>query len=54
MILSEALAIPDYVRGDDLYTLGQYLSNEPYVVEGIWQKIEVKRMNVALVNGERV
>lgn len=24
VILSEALAIPDYARGDDLYTLGQY------------------------------
>lgn len=24
VILSEALVIPDYARGDDLYTLGQY------------------------------
>ncbi|MBE6726479.1 MAG: hypothetical protein E7576_15010 [Ruminococcaceae bacterium] len=25
VIVSEALAIPDYARGNDLYTLGQYL-----------------------------
>ena len=24
VIMSEALAVPDYARGDDLYTLGQY------------------------------
>ena len=24
VIMSEALAIPDYARGNDLYTLGQY------------------------------
>ena len=24
VILSEALVIPDYAQGDDLYTLGQY------------------------------
>ena len=28
--------------------------NEPYVVAGIWQKIEVETMNVVLVNGERI
>ena len=30
-----------------------YLANEPYVVAGVWQKIEVETMNVVLVNGER-
>ena len=29
------------------------LKNEPYVVEGVWQKIEVETMNVVLVNGEK-
>lgn len=34
--------------------LDEYLKNEPYVVEGVWQKIEVEIMNVVLVNGEKV
>ena len=33
--------------------LDEYLNNEPYVVEGVWQKIEVEPMNVVLVNGEK-
>ena len=33
--------------------LDEYLANEPYVVEGVWQKIEVDTMNVVLVNGEK-
>lgn len=37
----------------DRTALDEYLKDEPYVVEGVWQKIEVERMNVVLVNGER-
>ena len=37
----------------DLAALDEYLKNEPYVVEGVWQKIEVEAMNVVLVNGEK-
>ena len=33
--------------------LEEYLKNEPYVVEGVWQKIGVEPMNVVLVNGEK-
>ncbi len=33
--------------------LDEYLANEPYVTEGVWQKIEVEIMNVVLVNGEK-
>ena len=33
--------------------LDEYLRNEPYVVEGVWQKIEVETMNVVLVDGEK-
>ena len=33
--------------------LDAYLAGEPYVVEGVWQKIEVEAMNVVLVNGEK-
>ena len=37
----------------DRASLDEYLSNEPYVVEGVWQRIEVETMNVVLVNGEK-
>ena len=33
--------------------LDEYLKNEPYVAEGVWQKVEVEMMNVVLVNGEK-
>ncbi len=33
--------------------LDEYLKNEPYVVEGVWQEVEVETMNVVLVNGEK-
>ena len=31
----------------------EYLKNETYVTEGVWEKIEVEVMNVVLVNGEK-
>ena len=31
--------------------LDDYLENEPYVVEGVWQKIEVEPMNVVICKG---
>ena len=37
----------------DRAALEKYLQNEPYVTEGVWQKIEVETMNVVLVNGEK-
>ena len=37
----------------DRAALDAYLAGEPYVVAGVWQKIEVEVMNVVLVNGER-
>lgn len=33
--------------------LDDYLKNEPYVIEGVWKKVEVETMNVVLVNGEK-
>ena len=33
--------------------LDKYLESEPYVVESVWQKVEVEPMNVVLVNGEK-
>ena len=41
------------VEFPDRAGLDEYLSNEPYVTEGVWTKIEVETMNVVLVNGER-
>ena len=38
----------------DRTALDEYLAKEPYVVEGVWEKIEVENMNVVLVNGERI
>jgi len=32
--------------------LDAYLAEEPYVLEQVWQKIEVERMNVVILNGE--
>ncbi len=32
--------------------LDAYLAQEPYVVEHVWEKIEVERMNVAVFDGE--
>lgn len=37
----------------DRAALDEYLANEPYVTEKVWQKIEVEPMNVVLVNGEK-
>ena len=38
----------------DRDALDKYLENEPYVIEGVWQKIDIEIMNVVLVNGEKV
>ena len=37
----------------DRAALDEYIANEPYVIEGVWQKIEVEFINVVLVNGEK-
>ena len=34
--------------------LEKYLATEPYITEGVWEKVETMRMNVVLVNGEKV
>ncbi len=34
--------------------LEQYLRSEPYIVERVWEKVEVNPMNVVIVNGEKV
>ena len=34
--------------------LDAYLAVEPYVVEKVWEKIEVEPMKVVILNGEKV
>jgi uncharacterized protein YciI len=39
---------------DSREELDDYIANEPYVIEKVWEKIEIDVMNVVLVNGEKV
>ena len=34
----------------DREAVDEYLKNEPYVLEGVWEKVEVERYNVVVVN----
>lgn len=34
--------------------LEEYLKTEPYIIEQVWEKVEVEPMNVVIVNGEKV
>ena len=38
---------------EDRTALDAYLNAEPYVTEGVWEKVIVEPMNVVIVNGER-
>ena len=39
---------------EDRAALDDYLKNEPYVVERVWEKIEIETVNVVIVNGKKV
>ena len=39
---------------EDRATLEDYLRNEPYVIEQVWEKIDVEPLNVVIVDGEKV
>ena len=39
---------------EDRTALDDYLKNEPYVVEHIWEKIEIEAVNVVIMNGKKV
>ncbi|MCR4600125.1 MAG: YciI family protein [Clostridia bacterium] len=41
------------VEFDDRAALDEYIANEPYVQEHVWERIEIERMNVVLLNGGR-
>ena len=38
----------------DKAALDVYLSSEPYIIEHVWEKIEVEPMNVVIVDGKKV
>ena len=38
----------------DRDALDKYLENEPYVIEGVWQKIDIEIMNVVFVYGVKI
>ncbi len=38
---------------EDRAALDAYLASEPYVVEHVWETVEVERINVVIVNGEK-
>ena len=45
-----SVLVMDFETRDEL---DRYISNEPYVLEHVWEKIEVERLNVVLVKGEK-
>lgn len=34
--------------------LEEYLSSEPYIIEQVWERVEVEPMNVVLLDGKKV
>lgn len=38
----------------DRKDLDAYLASEPYIAEHVWADVRVERMNVVLLNGEKV
>ena len=38
---------------DDRAGLDAYLASEPYVLEHVWEKIEVERINVVIANAKK-
>lgn len=46
-----SVLIIDFASREDL---DEYLSSEPYIVEKVWEKVNVEPMNVVILNGEKV
>ena len=32
----------------------EYLANEPYIIEKVWENVRVEQMNVVMLNGEKI
>ncbi|MBR4232776.1 MAG: hypothetical protein IKR95_06170 [Oscillospiraceae bacterium] len=45
-----SLLIMDF---DSREGLDSYLKSEPYIIENVWQKIDIDPMNVVILNGEK-
>ncbi len=39
---------------DSKEALEEYLENEPYIVEHVWEKVKAEPMNVVLLDGKKV
>ena len=39
---------------EDRNELDEYLKSEPYILESVWEKVEVQPMNVVILDGEMV
>ena len=39
---------------EDRAALDAYLASEPYIVEHVWERVEVEPMNVVILGGEKV
>ena len=39
---------------EDRAALDEYLRNEPYVTEQVWEKIKVDSLNVVIIDGKKV
>ena len=39
---------------EDRSLLDDYLDSEPYIKEGVWERVDIQQMNVVILNGEKV
>lgn len=39
---------------EDRASLDEYLDSEPYIMEKVWEKVEIESMNVVIVNGKKI
>ena len=39
---------------DSREELDEYLKSEPYIQEHVWETVEVERMNVVILNREKI
>ena len=46
-----SVLVMDFETREDL---DAYLASEPYLQAKVWEKVEIERMNVVTLNGERI
>ncbi len=46
-----SVLVIDFASRECLY---EYLKTEPYILEKVWEKVDVEPMNVVVLNGEKV